>query len=345
MNQDTSDANADDEAVDAAAQEWFVLNRTGTPTEEDRRQFRLWLEKSPRHAAAYDELEAVWTDVASLRVAFEPSEPEVRSESTPASAERAPAPEPRQAMLPTRSRTFAWGSLAVAFTAFAVVFGPSAALQLEADHLTGVGERANAQLPDGSVAWLNSDTAIAVEYSNDVRRVSLLKGEAQFEVSPDQARPFVVAAAHGTATAVGTVFTVRELQRASAVTVVEGIVDVEAFERSSTGAPEETRGLTETQRVYLRGGAGVSSVETVNLSSVGAWKEGYISIQDLPVAQALAELDRYRPGKIVLMAKENNLNSITARVAIDTLDDGLNAIAATNGLSVIRVTDYLVIVR
>ncbi|AXS42521.1 hypothetical protein D1F64_08475 [Breoghania sp. L-A4] len=38
----------------------------------------------------------------------------------------------------------------------------------------------------------NAESAIAVDYSNQVRRILLLRGEAYFEVANDPARPFSV---------------------------------------------------------------------------------------------------------------------------------------------------------
>lgn len=62
------------------------------------------------------------------------------------------------------------------------------------DHHTAVGEQARIELPDGSIAWLNTDTAIDVRYSENRREIVLLKGEAQFDVQkiPDRPKAYLL---------------------------------------------------------------------------------------------------------------------------------------------------------
>lgn len=339
-------ADSECDAIDSTAQDWFVLIQAGEPTEEDRRQFKAWLEEDPRHRAVYDELETVWAGIDGLRTAFEPSAPRPRLEAV-GLAEESTASRPPQ-VAPTRSIWpihIGWGSLAAAVVLFVVFLGPGFMLQLEADHLTGVGEQSRVELPDGSTAWLNTDSAISVDFSDERRRITLLRGEVQFDVSPDAQRPFTVAAENGSATAVGTVFTVRDFERVSTVTVVEGKVAVSLEQQPTLEMIQKNPVLTESQQIRLLSEEVFAPIEAVRLSYVNTWRDGFISIQDLPVDEAIREIDRYRPGRIILMADEDSLQSVTARLSIDTIDDGLNAIAASNGLSVFRVTDYLVIVR
>ena len=77
---------------------------------------------------------------------------------------------------------------------------------LRSDFSTGTGETKSLTLADGSHVELNARSAIALHYDAGQRRVMLLAGEGWFEVSRDPARPFVVEAAGGTATALGTAF-------------------------------------------------------------------------------------------------------------------------------------------
>ncbi len=55
---------------------------------------------------------------------------------------------------------------------------------------TGVGEQRTIKLEDGSTIALNTDTAVRVELTDRMRRVSLLRGEALFNVAKDPTRPF-----------------------------------------------------------------------------------------------------------------------------------------------------------
>lgn len=82
-------------------------------------------------------------------------------------------------------------------------------------------------LPDGSMVELQSDAAIAVQFSETCRRVELRRGRAHFFVTKDSTRPFVVAATGVEVRAVGTAFVVDLGARSVGVEVTEGRVMVE----------------------------------------------------------------------------------------------------------------------
>ena len=68
---------------------------------------------------------------------------------------------------------------------------------------------ADRRLADGSVLYLNTDTAVTIRYSRTERLVVLKSGQAGFEVAHDPNRPFRVFAGPAEAVAHGTEFDVR----------------------------------------------------------------------------------------------------------------------------------------
>src|SRR5690606_31564425 len=76
-----------------------------------------------------------------------------------------------------------------------------------------VGEKSRLILADGTVVWLNSESAIEypAQFTGTERTVRL-KGEAFFEVASDSLRPFKVASGNVTTTALGTSFNVKSYQ-------------------------------------------------------------------------------------------------------------------------------------
>ena len=101
---------------------------------------------------------------------------------------------------------------------------------------TGKGETKVIALKDGSVVTLNTASEIQVNYSDALRSVELIRGEALFDVAKNKARPFVVAAGDTSVRVVGTSFTVRHLDATPVqVLVREGIVDV--FKPTTGTAP------------------------------------------------------------------------------------------------------------
>lgn len=336
--------HAGHDRIDEAAQDWFLLLRSGEATGTDRARFQTWRDADPRHRRAYDELCDLWADIDDLRGAF--AAPGMPSRQGPRGGNSAAAIATRPRGPVRRRRQGVWAGLMAACVALLLIAGPDMATRIIADHRTGVGEQARVDLADGSVAWLNTDTAITVDYAAGHRRVSLLRGEAQFEVAKDPDRPFAVLSRKGRSRALGTIFTVRDQGPGATVTVSQGMVEVTSpVARDDTPAPASHRMLSAGEQVRYSEGATPGPVRRVNPKSSTAWRKGFIAIKDLPLADALVEIDRYRPGRIVLLAGTTDLETVTARLSIRAVDNGLEALAATHGLTVTRLTDYLVLVR
>lgn len=312
--------------IDQAAEEWFLRVTAGDMNEAERQRFRQWREADPRHAAAFETMQTLWNGIDTLEPAFALSPGET-------------------AALYGQQRRFRRGA-AVAIAALAaclllfVASIPDILVNLRADYRTARGEQASVTLPDGSVAHLNTDSALDVHYTEGRRDVSLLGGEVWFEVARDARRPFSVLALDGRSTAIGTTYAVRERDGVATVTVTEGTVRVTA---ASTG--EAGQLLTAGQRLAYRQDGTAGPVEAVDARAATAWREGIILLRERPFAEALEEIERYRPGRILLLADEENFGPVTARLSLGALDSGIDALAATHGLRVTRLTDYLVILR
>lgn len=325
------DLSADEERrISEVAQDWFILLNDDLATQDDRERFAAWLAADPHHEKAFAEIRALWNSAEPLRDAFAaPPHPAVHTETTNThSANR-------------RHKSALWGLAAAACLAMAVFIGPQMAVNLQADYITGVGEQARIDLPDGSVAWLNTDTAIDVRFDESERSIALLRGEAQFDVAYDPDRPFSVLADGGRSTALGTVFSVRDFGGRIRTSVSEGRVMV----ASPINAARNRVELTPGEAVFYQRGNKPGPVHQIGADNMAAWRHGLIHIKTMPLKDALAEIDRYHPGRIVLMADADDLQPVTARLFIDALDEGVDALAATNGLTVTRMTDYLIVIR
>jgi transmembrane sensor len=99
-----------------------------------------------------------------------------------------------------------------------VIAVPAILIRIQADYVTTTGENRLVSLADGSKITLGADSAIASRFTDDVRRIILLSGEAFFEAAPDSSRPFVVESGGVDVTVFGTEFNV---QLSTATTTVE----------------------------------------------------------------------------------------------------------------------------
>src|SRR3546814_2061558 len=93
-------------------------------------------------------------------------------------------------------------------------------------YATSVGEIRRVPLADGSIAAINTASAIDVKLDDAARHVRVVEGEAWFQVARDKQRPFVVAAGRARVRAVGTAFSVRRRAGGADVLVTEGEVEV-----------------------------------------------------------------------------------------------------------------------
>ncbi len=331
INRDDQSFGSNEESLASTAREWIVLLASGRVTEDEMSRFKHWIAESPAHRAAFDKERTFWQQLEQLKGAGSEWGGEPRRTASD------PGTPPRR----TRRAIFA-GGVAAACIALAVLY-QDIRLFLLADHRTAVGEQRVVTLPDGGIVRLNTDTAIAVTYREQERRIDLLRGEALFEVMPDRQKPFRVFAQGGVTHAVGTAFVVQANEQKTRVAVTEGIVDVAVID-SGDRQSGPSIAVRKDQQTSYRSGATPKIVQDSDSHAVTAWTRGAIVIQGEPFAEAMAELDRYRPGRIVVLADVSRTQPVSGRFLLTGIDDALTALASTQGLSVIRVTNYLVLI-
>ncbi|SFV15012.1 FecR family protein [Methylobacterium sp. 174MFSha1.1] len=299
----------EEDPIDEAAAGWVVRLASSDATEADRAAFDAWLAADPVHAAAFAEMDALWRQLGHL-----PDRAPVRR------SPRGPA-----------------GLAAILVLGGALAFQAGLADWLRSDLWSGIGDIAHATLPDGSRVDLNTGTALALHFSGAERRVSLLRGEAVFDVARDPARPFVVEGGGVSVRAVGTVFYVRADGAAQPVGVAEGRVDV------ATGGRHVAVSAGEAFREGPAGG-GEAVVAKADVARAIAWRDGRLTVSGERLSDVLAELGRYRRGRIVLLDAKAGERRVTGAFDLRDTDDALDALAAGLSLRVTRLTPLLVLV-
>ncbi|WP_162786445.1 FecR family protein [Hyphomonas sp. CACIAM 19H1] len=151
-------------------------------------------------------------------------------------------------------------------------------------YATAVGERREVSLADGSVVTLNTASRLEVTYSGGARAVTLLEGQAIFEVAPGQV-PFVARAGESLTTALGTEFDIWLRPEGAAITLIEGAVKV------SRAGDARTDRLAPGQKLEFRGGEVL--ITDVDVAEAAGWKTGMIRFRDVPLAEAIEEMNRY----------------------------------------------------
>jgi transmembrane sensor len=280
-----NDNDAETGRLDAAAR-WYSELQDPDVELETWDAFRAW-ERDPDNAAAYRQIEASLAIVdQGLRA-----------------GRGAALPEPARR---TRLRTAAWlTGLAAALALAATVFvrANTGANPAPLTYATAVGEQRSVTLADGTVITLNTDTALDVAYSPRERHVSLLRGQALFEVEKAKA-PFIVAAGRSRTRALGTQFEVYARPTGVAVTLLEGsvVVSTSPEEKGLFGfgpgsADPEGRVLTQGDRLEIAGD-GSQTVSRVEPGAALQWRSGIVQFDDVTLAEAVTELNRYSTTQI-----------------------------------------------
>lgn len=322
----------DGDAVEAATA-WFVRMRSDPVTARDRRDFEAWLARDSGHADAYARAAALWDELGGM-----------------------PDPRPRRRGAAARGiRRLApglYGSAAAcaALAAVALWWSGGGYDRLRADHATAVGEVRSLALPDGSVVELGTDTALAIRFSADRRRIELYRGEAFFTVAADPGRPFEVAAEQGVSRALGTAFNVEDEGRSVTVTVEHGRVMVTGPAGGRGEVPADARDPEAAAVILAAGesaryGPGPVARSRVDPQAATAWRQGRLVFANWSLRDVVAELDRFRPGAIVFLDAAVADARFTGAVSLRDTDRALDAIEAALPVDVLRLTPYLTVLR
>ncbi|QZP32360.1 FecR domain-containing protein [Pseudomonas sp. DR48] len=198
-------------------------------------------------------------------------------------------------------------------------------LQWSADYHTAVGQRRELTLADGSHITLNTDTAIDVLFDAHQRLIRLREGEILVQTAPDispLARPFLVSTRQSRMQALGTRFTVRELQSRTHLAVLEGAVQVDLADNRQ-GSPLI---INAGQRTDFS--SGTFGQVTATDRYIGAWAQGMLMADKMRLADFVAELTRYRHGFVRLDPAIADLR-ISGAYPISDTQRTLNMLAQT----------------
>lgn len=287
---------------------WFVRLQDDDATEADWLAYREWLEASPANSAAYGEIETAWIDIEGL-------------------TDTAPVQASAGVVVPFRPQTprripagwlQALGA-AAAIAAAALLFIVPGLQDHPQVYRSGAGQLQTVSLDDGSRIVLNGETEIAVRMQRDQRTVSLVEGEAAFDVAHDARRPFVVSVGDRAVTVLGTEFNILHHAGQLMVTVKRGIVAV-----GQAGRAPEAKLVAGQQLSHTEGATG-SRVEKIDPEDAFAWRRRLLIYHNRPLTEVSRDLSRYF-GKPVVVDPSAAPLRFTGSLRIDREEPMLHAL-------------------
>ena len=276
---------------DSAAALWFARLQGDDVSPRVRRDFERWLKADPRHAAAWDDLDRTWNGLSALET--DPAFAALRRDALSAGDVR-PRLDRRAVGLAAAGLVTAIGGGLVGRRWLGGAAAPAPTPD-EPVFSTAVGERSTFRLADQSVVTLSTDSAVRVNRWDKERRLTLLRGQAFFQVAKDPSRPFVVAAGDKRVTAVGTAFDVRMEPGKLSVTLVEGRVRIAAGAAGSERRVEMSAGSR-----FVAVEAADWAIAPVDTVKESAWLQGRLVFDGEPLSAVVAEMNRFSDRKLSL---------------------------------------------
>lgn len=306
------------------------LNRlqSGAITERDAAEFIAWRNRSLAHEEAFRAAVRLQRLVRGLDWDLAPED-----------ARNAPnvIPIARAAERKLSRRTLLGGALAASFgggllfTGLSLDMVPSVS-ELRADYRTGAGERRLVQLAGGATVNLNTRTSIIMRDVHGIAGVELVDGEAVLDSRGRQ-----VALIAGEGVSIGNVgrFNARRDGNAVCITCLTGEVEVEwAGRRRRLKATEEVR----------YDGQGIGAVTAgPDPAVLTAWQSGTLIFREMPMRSVIAEINRYRPGKVYLANEELAERRLTGTYFIDRLNDFFSQVQLGLGVKVMRLPGNIIV--
>jgi transmembrane sensor len=275
--------------------------------EECAEQFSEWLAQDPRNSEAWRSVQALW-----LLLGEHATSPAVIRLRRAALDDAHHAGRGQLSFL-KRYRIPRASSVAVA-VAVLVLVASLLTWQTNRSEIysTRAGERRVVTLNDGSEISLDSRSEVRVRYSAHFRELTLVKGQARFDVAHDIDRPFTVTADGHEVVATGTAFNVDLLGSDLLVTLIEGHVVVRRWDtqlNADRAGPPAGSSVDPrlSSRIVLDAGEqlvisprAAPLVTRVNVERATAWQTGQLVFEDEPLSAVVARVSRYGAHPLVI---------------------------------------------
>lgn len=323
------------QSAKAEARKWVCVLSASDVSEKQKAEFELWLKQAPGNAAAFARVEQIWRDTSLISSFGKDIEFLEYCKFLFARLIKW-----QSGILQSIFDTPLKGSVVTACLLAFIFFSGLVLLSPEQDvrgYSTEYAEHRTVSLPDGTNVYLGGRTQLQVGYSPDYRKVSLLDGEAFFEVSSDANRPFIVNVGGTEVLVTGTSFDVHKAGGVVRVGVLEGKVEVAHFHPSS--GQKELRYLSENERVVASRGLPISTVMKVKGAKPGAWRSGRLSYTERPLYSLVADMNRYYAPGVELADQSLNELAITTSFRIQQIDQVMKALQASHPLTVQKLSD------
>jgi len=339
-----------DDPVMTRASEWHAMMHSGEVNDKTRRAFEAWLHSDRENKRVYREFEQVYCDLDFVSVAAGID----IADALGRSKLKWPGKITEWISDALRPPVFAKGIAGAVLAAALLFIVAPPMFETPANGLrysTGIAEIRTITLEDGSTVTLGAKSVLATNFTDSSRQVTLLSGDAFFDITKNKTRPFYVSVNDTLVRVVGTRFDVRYGADKIHVAVEEGIVEVMKPQKNSDDVEKEyldnvdKRRLIAGEMVSAQRHHALSEVQKIKDIRPGAWRFGTLAYHDARLMDIIADVNRYsaRPVRLATLDIENLRATIAFKA--DEVDQFLDVISKVHRLDVDRSSDAEIILR
>lgn len=273
--------------------------------------FTIWLETSPAHRAAYDE-------VALIDHALDRQSKRLDAVVEAVWQDDVPWPHRRWGL-------WAGGAMAAAAAALLLALP---ALDRDAvpsiDYHTPAGQSQEIALTDGSHVTLGPSSALTI--SGRQQDVMTLKGGAWFDIRHQPDRTLTISTVGQQITDIGTKFDIMAVPGHLRVAVAEGRVAIRPQNQSGNSVT-----LSAGHRIEIDIKRKVARIDPVAAQDVGSWRSGRLIYNDTPLSLVVADISRY-VGRQVTVSPDVAERHFSGVLAVGNGADPVDELGALMGL-------------
>ncbi len=205
------------------------------------------------------------------------------------------------------------------------------------------GQKSKIILSDGTTVWLNAASKIRFPEKFELtERKVFLEGEAFFDVTRDENRPFVIQSENAVTTVLGTTFNVKSYEKEPVqITVASGKVKVKTKNDNSFRNDELV--LIQNEQITFSPESGELTKKNVDSNYFLSWKEDVIRFDNTKLSEVAKTLERWYDKKITIENEKLNNCKLVAEYKNEKLYNVLQSLKFSLGID-FKVLDNEIII-
>lgn len=316
----------------------------GKASLSEKKQVQSWVKESPLNQYQFNKLKDYWEkDTVDPKLINHEFQKQKLWKQYLDTSEPSTAPK----LATRRTSRFAWISIAASITLLITVtalFSVKERLFVPQEYdvaiasiekYNPIGQKSQAQLPDGSKVWLNSESKISYpEKFSDSVRIVVLEGEAFFDVQHDSARPFIVVADNIQVRVLGTKFNVNAFtnQKEINISLLEGAINVTTDSNTEGVLVKPSNGVSYSKQLDVLREFSKESNPAMFEKAI-SWKNGKLIFDGDDLEDFVTEISRWYGVTVKITGVPQNDWRLIGSFENEFLTNVLDAIAYNKGFT------------